>query len=88
VEQLGSSAVCDSIFIYICESQDLTLLTMLPDGVAIVGQTFAVVFERYRLWVLKKSLNRTAFHLPACRRRFSCLRSTKWWPAEPVLSAD
>ena len=46
------------------------------------------VNERNGLWVLKKSLNRTAFHLRACRRRFSCLRSTKWWPAEPVLSAD
>jgi hypothetical protein len=49
VEQLGSTAVCDLIFIYICESQDLTLHTMLSDGVAIVGQTFAVGFERYRL---------------------------------------
>ena len=42
--QLGSSAVCDSIFIY--ESQDLTLRTMLSDGVAIVGQTLAGGFER------------------------------------------
>ena len=41
-----------------------------------------------RVWLLKKSINRAAFHLRACRRRFSCLRSTKWWPAEPVLSAD
>jgi hypothetical protein len=49
VEQLGSSAVCDLIFIYICESQDLTLHTMLSDGVAIAGQTLAVGFERYRL---------------------------------------
>jgi hypothetical protein len=55
VEQLGSSAVCDSIFIYIYESQDLTLHTMLSDGAAIVGQTLARDFERYRLWVLKKS---------------------------------
>jgi hypothetical protein len=45
--QLGSTAVCDSIFIYIYESQDLTLYTMLSDGVAIAGQTFAVGFERY-----------------------------------------
>lgn len=44
--------------------------------------------EGKRLWVLKKSLNRTPFHLRACRRRFSGLRSTKWWPAEPVLLAD
>jgi hypothetical protein len=55
VEQLGSSAVCDSIFIYIYESQDLTLHTMLSGGVAIVEQTLAGGFERYRLWVLKKS---------------------------------
>ena len=48
-EQLGSSAVCDPIFIYIYESQDLTLRTMLSDGVAIVGQTLAGGFERYRL---------------------------------------
>jgi hypothetical protein len=47
VEQPGSSAVCDPIFIY--ESQDLTLRTMLSDGVAIVGQTLAGGFERYRL---------------------------------------
>jgi hypothetical protein len=45
--QLGRTAVCDSIFIY--ESQDLTLRTMLSDGVAIVGQTLAGGFERYRL---------------------------------------
>ena len=45
--QLGSSAVCDSIFIY--QSQDLTLHAMLSDGVAIVGQTLAGDFERYRL---------------------------------------
>jgi hypothetical protein len=45
VAQPGSSAVCDSIFIY--ESQDLTLRTMLSDGVAIVGQTLAGGFERY-----------------------------------------
>ena len=53
MEQLGSSAVRDSIFIYIYiyiyESQDLTLPTMLSDGVAIVGQTLAGGFERYRL---------------------------------------
>src|SRR5579864_3834010 len=28
------------------------------------------VNERYGLWVLKNSLNRTAFHLRACRRGF------------------
>ena len=39
-------------------------------------------------WVLKKCLNRRPFHLRVCRRRFSYLRSTKWWPAEPVWSAD
>jgi hypothetical protein len=37
-----------------------------------------------QVWVLKKSLNRTPYHLRVCRHRFSCLRSTKWWPAEPV----
>ena len=47
VEQPGSSAVCDSIFIY--ESQDLTSRTVLSDGVAIVGQTLAGGFERNRL---------------------------------------
>ena len=44
--------------------------------------------ECNQAWVLKKSLNRTVFHLRACRHRFSFLDSTKWWPAEPVLSAD
>jgi hypothetical protein len=38
--------------------------------------------------VLKKSLNSTAFQVRVSGRRFSCLRSTKWWTAEPVLSAD
>ena len=33
-----------------------------------------IINERKGLWVLKKSLNRTSFHLRACRRRFSCLR--------------
>ncbi len=45
MDEPGSSAVCDSIFI--CESQDLTLHPMLSDGVAIVGQTLAGGFERY-----------------------------------------
>jgi hypothetical protein len=49
VEQLGSTALCDSIFIYIYKSQDLTSYTMLSDGVAIVGQTLAGGFECYGL---------------------------------------
>jgi hypothetical protein len=60
-------------------------------GADIVMESITLIIpvnERYRLWVLKKSVNRTPFHLRACRRRFSCLRSTKWWPAQPVLSAD
>jgi hypothetical protein len=63
VEQLGSSAVCDPIFIY--ESQDLTLRTMLSDGVAIVGQTLAGGFERYRLFstVRNESLHWARFVL-------------------------
>jgi hypothetical protein len=66
VEQLGSHAVCDSIFIYIYiyiyESQDLTLHTMLSDGVAIVGQTFAVGFERYRLVTARSAKVQPCLH--------------------------
>jgi hypothetical protein len=36
-------------------------------------------------WVLKKSLNRTPFHLRACGCRLFCLCSTKWWRVEPVF---
>jgi len=42
----------------------------------------------YQAWVLKKSLNRTPFHLRGCRRRFSSLGPTKWSWVEPVLLAD
>ena len=51
MEQLGSTAVCDSIFIdiHIYEGPDLTSHTILSDGFAIVGQTSAGSFERYGL---------------------------------------
>ena len=58
--QPGSSAVCDSIFLY--ESQDLTLHTMLSDGVAIVGQTLAGGFERYRLIASVDNSSVAIFH--------------------------
>ncbi len=37
---------------------------------------------------IEKVPQHTTVHLRACRRRVSCFRSTKCWPAEPVLSAD
>ena len=38
--------------------------------------------------MLKKSLNGTSFRLRVCVAGFSCLRSTKWWSAEPVVTEE
>ena len=79
---MGESESCKEISLT-DEQLKVPRLTGMSLGILFIPRI--EVDERYRPWVLKKSLNLMLFHLRLCRRRFSCLRLTKWWPVEPVF---
>jgi hypothetical protein len=69
-----------------CKSQT-TLIVLGVDMIPVYGRGAHIVGAKIS-WVLKKTLNGTAFHLRVCVTGFLVSGLTKWWPAEPVLSAD